>query len=41
MRVKITMDSTADAPKEFLESYGIKESGLERVTKAAFKLLGL
>ena len=25
----------------FLESYGIKESGLERVTKAAFKLLGL
>ena len=25
----------------FLESYGITESGLERVTKAAFKLLGL
>ena len=25
----------------FLESYGISESGLERVTKAAFKLLGL
>lgn len=25
----------------FLEDYGIKESGLERVTKAAFRLLGL
>ena len=25
----------------FFEDYGIKESGLERVTKAAFRLLGL